>query len=119
MKKATQKYRAILITAFVSVLFVSLFVCGFALLSGKKESSDNMTAESVTYDTEPTSADSSSQHAFRLGTADEQISDYDKSNAIDESVTFDPIIEESITVVPSDDIIEDDSTPHSYTPDSP
>lgn len=109
------KKKKIIIAALVSVLFVSLFVCGFALLSGKKDAPDNMTVESVTYDAEPASADSGSQHSFRLGTADEQISDYDKSNAIDESVTFDPVIEESITVVPSDEILEDDSTPHSFT----
>lgn len=106
--------------AAVSFLFVCLIVCGFAASLVKKDSSDHVIAESVTFDSSPAAEDPDTPHSFTQGTADSQISESDQSNAIDESITVNPGIEESITTIPVDDASEDDSLPsHSFTPGAP
>lgn len=104
--------------AAVSFLLVCLIVCGCAVSFGKKDSSDSVITESVTFDSAPSAEDPDTPHSFTQGTADSQISESDKSNAADESITIDPVDEG--TSIPDEGTSDNDSLPsHSFTPGTP
>lgn len=77
--------------AAVSFLLVCLIVCGCAVSFGKKDSSDSVITESVTFDSAPSAEDPDTPHSFTQGTA-----------------------------IPVDGTSDNDSLPsHSFTPGTP
>lgn len=97
-----------------SFVIVCLFIlCGFSIFSGKKDTSDNIVIESVIFDTDPVT-DSDTLHEFHADDSGVTSYSQDSSNEVD------VIIEETITTVPIDDILEDDSLPsHSFSSGTP
>ncbi len=98
------------------MLLVGLFICSFMFPPDKDHISNRVLIESitivpneetVTFDNDLVTDDIPVLHEFSFGTSEEIPT---------LPLTPDGMIEESITVVPADDIIEDDSTPHSFTP---
>lgn len=108
----------IIIATAASLLFVGILLCGFAVFSNKKDSSDDPVIESVTFDTEPVSVDSDTPHTFTRGDADEQNASPEDTSVL--PVTSDEIPEESVSEVPIDDTSEEGSLPsHSFAPGTP
>ena len=103
-----------IIVAASSFLFVCLFVlCGFSIYSGKKDTSDNIMIESVTFDTDPV-IDPDTPHEFYSGNDGAASYPQHPFNEVD------VFIEETVTTVPIDDILEDDSHPrHSFSSGTP
>ena len=97
-----------------SFVIVCLFIlCGFSIFSFKKDSSDNVIVESFIFDTDPVTAPDT-LHEFHSGDDGAASYSQDSSNEVD------VIIEETFTIVPNDDVLEDDSLPsHSFSPATP
>lgn len=104
-----------IIVAASSFLFVCLFVlCGFSIFSSKKDLSDNVEDESVTFDGDSVTEDPNTPHEFHSGESGITPHPQNSSNEVD------VIIEETITTVPIDDVLEDDSLPsHSFSSGTP
>ncbi|MBD5469515.1 MAG: hypothetical protein HDR21_15425 [Lachnospiraceae bacterium] len=107
------KNKKVMIAASSFVIVCLFILCGFSIFSGKKDSSDNVMVESFTFDTDPVT-DPDTPHEFHSGDSGVTSYSQDLSNEVD------VIIEETITTVPIDDVLEDDSLPsHSFSPGTP